>query len=251
MRDPDGDQLVLDVVAEALDRVLVEPLRREVVGGVAVPPPAVGRLDLDPHVQQREASERDDAVPEGQPRFEVPDVKGGGLERQSYWNAGATSLAMSSSSRMMCRCGMPGKKRRQMRCVRPYSFTNGSSAFRTWSGPPIRKRCFMRLSRSVATDASMKGCFHPPAYSLRYETMMCRSASSRASLSVSAMMTSRVSGHSARGAVRPAAARSARNCFLPLRRRDRSAVGPGIQLSARVAARLRVRSPQPPIQMGG
>ena len=51
----------------------------------------------------------------------------------------------------------------------------------------------------------MNGCFQPPAYSLRYETMMWRSASSRASWSVSAMMTSRVSGHSVMGAVRPTA----------------------------------------------
>ena len=97
----------------------------------------------------------------------------------------------------------------------------------------------------------MKGCFQPPAYSLRYDTMMCRSASSRASLSVSAMMTSRVRGHSVIAAVRPAAARLFRNCFLPLSNRGRSAVGPGIQLSARVAARLSVMSPQPPIQIGG
>src|SRR5947199_324914 len=72
----------------------------------------------------------------------------------------------------------------------------------------MRKRFCIRRSRSVAMEASMKGCFQPPAYSLRYDTMMCRSASSRASRSVSAMMTSRVTGHSAGGAVRPAAARA-------------------------------------------
>src|SRR2546428_13637932 len=81
--------------------------------------------------------------------------------------------------------------------------------------------------------------------------MMCRSASSRAFVSVSAMMTSRVSGQSLIGAVRPAARRLSRNRRLPSRRRLRSAVGPGIQLSPSVAARLSVSSPQPPIQTGG
>ena len=80
---------------------------------------------------------------------------------------------------------------------------------------------------------------------------MCRSASSRASVSVSAMMTSRVRGHSAMGAVSPARARLSRNCFLPAMSRGNSAVGPGIQLSPSVAARLSVSSPQPPIQTGG
>ena len=66
---------------------------------------------------------------------------------------------------------------------------------------------------------------------------MCSSASARASFSVSAMMTSRVRGHSVMGAVRPAAWRFARNCCFPFSRRGSSAVGPGIQLSASVAAR--------------
>src|SRR2546425_937157 len=57
--------------------------------------------------------------------------------------------------------------------------------------------------------------------------MMCCSASSRALRSVSAMMRSRVSGHSAIGSVRLAALRFSRNWRLPSSRRLRSAVGPG------------------------
>ena len=140
MGDADGHELVPHVLAEAPGGILVEPLRQEIVGGVALGLPAVGCLDLHAHVEQGKARERDEAVPEGQPRLEVPDVERGGLEREPYRNAGMTSLVMSSSSRMMWRCAMPGKKRRQMRCVRPYSLTNGSRAFRTWSGPPMRKR---------------------------------------------------------------------------------------------------------------
>src|SRR5712692_9788818 len=113
--DADRDQLVLDVVPEASSRILVEPLRQEIVRGVAVRPATVGRLYLDRHVQQGEARERDDAIPEGQPRLEVPDMKGSGFDREPYWNAGMTSLAI---------------------------------------------------------EASMNGCFQPPAYSLRYDTMM-------------------------------------------------------------------------------
>src|SRR5262247_3448493 len=164
-----------------------------------------------------------------------------------FAKAGATSRAISSSSRIMCACGMPGKKVRQIKWVIPYS----SVKRRIWathcSGPPMMKRSAMSRSRSVAIDASMKGWRHPPAYSFRYAIMMCSSASSRALLSVSATMTSRVSGHSAIGWLRPAARRLSRNRCLPASKRLRSAVGPGIQLSARVAARLRVMSPQPPL----
>jgi len=119
MGDTDGRQLVLDVVAEALGRILVEPLGGEVVTGVAAHASSVGGFDVHHHVEEGKARERDDAVPEGQPRLEVPDVKRSGLEREPYWNAGMTSLAISSSSRMMWRCGMPGKKSRQMRWVKP------------------------------------------------------------------------------------------------------------------------------------
>src|SRR5215813_7249188 len=131
MGDPDRAELVLDVVLEALGGVFVEPLRGQVVTRVPARAPAVGRLDLHRDVEQGEARERDDAVPEREPRLEVPDMKRSGLEREPYRNAGMTSLAISSSSRMMCRCGMPGKKSRQIRWVRPYSLTKGSRARRT------------------------------------------------------------------------------------------------------------------------
>jgi hypothetical protein len=119
MSDADGRQLVPDVVAEALGRILVEPFGGEIVPGVAAHASSVGRFHVHHHVEEGKARERDDAVPEGQPRLEVPDVKRSGLEREPYWNAGMTSLAISSSSRMMWRCGMPGKKSRQMRWLRP------------------------------------------------------------------------------------------------------------------------------------
>ena len=66
---------------------------------------------------------------------------------------------------MMCRCGMPGKNRRQIRWVIPYCSTKGLRSLITWSGLPMRKRSFLIVSRSVAIAASMKGCFQPPAYS--------------------------------------------------------------------------------------
>src|SRR5215471_21018248 len=95
---------ILDVVVEGLGGILVEPLRGEVVSRVAAAPPPIRRFHLHRHVEEREARERGDAVPEGEPRLEVPDVEGRGFERQPYRNAGMTSLAISSSSRMMCRC---------------------------------------------------------------------------------------------------------------------------------------------------
>src|SRR5437867_6905070 len=160
-----------------------------------------------------------------------------------YEKAGATSRAINSSSRMMCSCGIPGKNVRQIRWVIPYSSTKRRILRTHSSGPPMMKRSSISRSRSVAIEASMKGWRQPPAYSLRYAIMMCASASSRAFRSVLAMIRSRVRGHSVIGWLRPAARRLSRKRFLPSRSRLRSAVGPGIQLSASVAARLSVMSP--------
>src|SRR5262249_38705385 len=178
--DTDRRQLILDIVAERLPGILVEPLGRKIVGGVAAAAPPFRGLHVHGEVEQGEVREGDHSVAEGQPRAEEADMEGGGLERELHRNAGMTSFAKSSSSRMMCRCGIPGKKTRQIRCVIPYCSTKGLRSRMTWSGLPIRKRSFLTLSRSVAIAASMNGCRHPPAYSFRYETMMCCSASSRA-----------------------------------------------------------------------
>src|SRR6266849_9917067 len=70
-------------------------------------------------------------------------------------SAGATSLAISSSSRMMCACGMPGKKVRQIRWVVPYSSVKRRICAMHCSGPPMMKRSAMSRSRSVAMEASM------------------------------------------------------------------------------------------------
>src|SRR5713101_3753126 len=90
----------------------------------------------------------------------------------------------------------------------------------------MMKRSSISRSRSVAIEASMKGWRQPPAYSLRYAIMMCASASSRAFRSVSAMIRSRVRGHSVIAWLRPAARRLSRNRFLPSRSRLRSEVVP-------------------------
>src|SRR3990172_4189396 len=57
--------------------------------------------------------------------------------------------------------------------------------------------------------------------------MMWVSARSRACRSVSAMMTSRVSGHSPTGSARPAARRFSKNVFFPATRLRRVGGGPG------------------------
>src|SRR5712691_1008548 len=104
----------------------------------------------------------------------------------------------------------------------------------------------------VGRDGSVDERMAPPAGVLsaigNHDVLLGQLARLR---SVSAMMRSRVNGHSVMGSMRPAVLRLSRNWRLPLRRRVRSAVGPGSQLSASAPARFSVRSPQPPIQTGG
>ena len=91
-RGADGRELVGDVVAEGLGRILVEPLRRQVVGREPAGAAAVGRLHVHRQVEQREMGERDHPVAERQTRAQVAQVAGGGGDRERQAHGRASSV---------------------------------------------------------------------------------------------------------------------------------------------------------------